>query len=177
VDLCREHGIDAISEGVSLIAADMGLAEPAARLYGASEAAAMAEGTNPYGLDCYRPLHERAIASIRESLGEDAFRAAWAAGREMTVNDALAPILAHLFPDESAAEPSQQPEPTPTFGLSQRELQVLTLVAQGKSNQEIADALFISVPTTKVHVHAILTKLNVESRTAAAAFALTNGLA
>jgi NarL family two-component system response regulator LiaR len=54
---------------------------------------------------------------------------------------------------------------------------VLRLLAQGHSNQQIADALFISLPTTKVHVHSILTKLNVESRTAAAAFALTNGLA
>jgi two-component system, NarL family, response regulator LiaR len=53
----------------------------------------------------------------------------------------------------------------------------LSLLAQGKSNQQIADALFISVPTTKVHVHSILAKLNVESRTAAASFALTNGLA
>jgi non-specific serine/threonine protein kinase len=177
IDLCREHGIDEIVEGFCLIAADVGLAEPAARLYGANEAAAMAAGTNPYGIDCYRPMHERAIASIRDTLGEDAFHAAWAVGREMTVSDALAPILAHLFPDESAAEPVQQPEPAPAFGLSPRERQVLSLLAQGKSNQQIADALFISVPTTKVHVHSILAKLNVESRTAAASFALTNGLA
>jgi NarL family two-component system response regulator LiaR len=67
--------------------------------------------------------------------------------------------------------------PAPTFGLSRRELEVLRLIAQGKSNQEIADALFISVPTTKVHVRAILTKLSLDSRTAAAAFAIRNNLA
>jgi DNA-binding NarL/FixJ family response regulator len=155
----------------------MGLAEPAARLYGASEAEAMAAGTNPYGIDCYRPMHERAIASIREALGEDAFQAAWAEGREMTVSNAITPILAHLFPDDLAAEPPRQIESTPSFGLSTRERQVLKLVAKGKSNQEIADSLFISLPTTKVHVHSILTKLNLDSRTAAAAFALTHDLA
>ena len=72
---------------------------------------------------------------------------------------------------------SEKPESTPAFGLSPRELQVLRLLAHGHSNQQIADALFISLPTTKVHVHAILTKLTLESRTAAAAFALTHGLA
>ena len=69
LDLCREHGIDQIADGFCLIAADVGLAEPAARLYGANEAVALAEGTNPYGDDCYRPMHERGIASIREVLG------------------------------------------------------------------------------------------------------------
>ena len=177
LDLCREHGIDQIADGFCLIAADVGLAEPAARLYGANEAVAIAAGTNPYGVDCFRPMHERTIASIRDTLGEEAFHEAWAAGREMTVNDALAPILAHLFPEESTAEPPQPSDSVPTYGLSARERQVLTLIAQGNSNQEIADALFISLPTTKVHVHAILTKLNVESRTAAAAFALTHDLA
>jgi DNA-binding CsgD family transcriptional regulator len=175
LDLCREHGIDEIADGFCLIAAELGLVEPAARLYGAIDAAAMVEGTDPYG--CYRPMHERTITSIQDTLGDEAFHAAWAAGRKMTVSEALAPILAHLFPDESGPETPRQSEATPAFGLSPREREVLRLVAQGKSNQEIADALFISLPTTKVHVHAILTKLNLESRTAAAAFALTNDLA
>jgi predicted ATPase/DNA-binding CsgD family transcriptional regulator len=177
IDLGRGHGLPDTAEGFALIAASAGAFELAARLYGANEADAEAEGVNPYGEDIYRPTHERAIASIRAVLGDAAFHAAWAAGREMTVSDALAPILAHLFPDQSAAGPPQPSNSVPTYGLSARERQVLALVAQGKSNQEVAEALFISLPTTKVHVHSILTKLNLESRTAAAAFALTHGLA
>jgi two-component system NarL family response regulator len=50
-------------------------------------------------------------------------------------------------------------------------------VAAGQSNREIAEALFISVPTVKVHVRSILTKLDLDSRTAAAAFAIRNGVA
>lgn len=175
--LCREHQLGDEGEGFGLVAAAMGAFELAARQFGANEAAAKEAGVDPFGSSIYHETFERAIASTRAALGEDVFHAAWAAGREMTISEALAPILAHLFPDEFTWEPPQQSVPTPMFGLSAREREVLRLVAQGKSNQEVADALFISLPTTKVHVHSILTKLNLDSRTAAAAFALTNGLA
>ena len=55
LDLCRSTEWARSGEGFALIAADLGLAEQAARLYGASEADAMAAGTNPYGLDSSPP--------------------------------------------------------------------------------------------------------------------------
>lgn len=58
------------------------------------------------------------------------------------------------------------------FGLSRRELEVLFRVAQGKTNAEISSLLGISVPTAKKHMEHILRKLQVETRTAAAALAL-----
>lgn len=61
--------------------------------------------------------------------------------------------------------------------LTERELEVLRLIADGKSNQEIADALFITVKTVKAHVTNILGKLGVEDRTQAAIYAHRNGLA
>ena len=54
--------------------------------------------------------------------------------------------------------------------LTAREEQVLELVAEGLSNRQIAERLYISVKTVSVHVSAILRKLDVPSRTAAAAF-------
>jgi DNA-binding CsgD family transcriptional regulator len=60
--------------------------------------------------------------------------------------------------------------------LSDREKEVLQLVGQGKSNKEIALALFISVNTVKVHVSNIFQKLDVSSRTEATLFAIENGL-
>jgi LuxR family maltose regulon positive regulatory protein len=60
--------------------------------------------------------------------------------------------------------------------LSERELEVLGLLAEGLSNQEIANRLFVSVGTVKTHVHHICSKLGVGSRTQAAARARELGL-
>ncbi|WP_208585539.1 response regulator [Gracilibacillus suaedae] len=60
--------------------------------------------------------------------------------------------------------------------LTKRELEILLLIAQGKTNQEIADDLFIALKTTKVHVSNILSKLEVQDRTQAAVYAYQNGL-
>ena len=61
--------------------------------------------------------------------------------------------------------------------LTERELEVLQLVAQGRSNQEIADYLVISEATVRTHVSNILGKLHLASRTQAALYALRQGLA
>ncbi|WP_066188257.1 MULTISPECIES: response regulator [Gracilibacillus] len=60
--------------------------------------------------------------------------------------------------------------------LTKREMEILLLIAQGKTNQEIADELFIALKTTKVHVSNILSKLEVQDRTQAAVYAYQNGL-
>ena len=62
------------------------------------------------------------------------------------------------------------------WGLTRRELEVLRLVASGKSNREIAAALVISEHTVARHVQNIFAKLDVPSRTAAGAFAFEHGL-
>jgi DNA-binding CsgD family transcriptional regulator len=61
-------------------------------------------------------------------------------------------------------------------GLTPRELEVLRLVAVGHSNREVAEILFISVPTVKRHLSTILSKLALPSRSAATAFAHSRGL-
>jgi NarL family two-component system response regulator LiaR len=60
--------------------------------------------------------------------------------------------------------------------LTNREQEVLLLIAEGKSNQEIADSLFITLKTVKTHVSNILSKLEVEDRTQATRYAFKHGL-
>ena len=73
-------------------------------------------------------------------------------------------------PPEPAAPRTEEP-------LSERELEVLRLVARGLSNQEIGDELFISERTVRTHVGNILGKLHLANRTQAALYALREGLA
>lgn len=60
--------------------------------------------------------------------------------------------------------------------MTKRENEILMLIAEGKSNQEIADELFITLKTVKTHVSNILAKLEVEDRTQAAIYAFKHGL-
>jgi DNA-binding NarL/FixJ family response regulator len=64
----------------------------------------------------------------------------------------------------------------PTDELTKRELEVLLEIAKGKSNKEIASALYITEKTVKTHVSNVLSKLNLQDRTQAALFAVKNGL-
>ncbi len=66
---------------------------------------------------------------------------------------------------------------TDTFGLSRREREVLALIAEGRTNREIGERLFISQKTVGVHVGNILSKLRVSGRVEAAAVAIRLGLA
>jgi two-component system, NarL family, response regulator LiaR len=65
-----------------------------------------------------------------------------------------------------------RPTKQPYADLTEREMEVLRLVVQGQSNQQIADGLVISVATVKAHISSILAKLQVASRAEAIAFAL-----
>ena len=90
-----------------------------------------------------------------------------------------------MSPEEALADVLAEPEPfarrPPAVtgndaGLTPRELEVLRLVAAGRSNREIADTLFISVPTVKSHLSNMLGKLDLPSRSAATAYAHIHGL-
>ena len=77
-------------------------------------------------------------------------------------------IISGLLDAETAAAPAEE--------LTKRELDVLKYLAQGMSNAEIADALSVSVPTVRSHVHNLLGKLHMTSRTQAALYAVEIGL-
>jgi two-component system, NarL family, response regulator LiaR len=86
----------------------------------------------------------------------------------------LHPTIARKVLQELSRPPQRPPTPDP---LTEREVEVLRLVAQGRSNQEIARALVVSEATVRTHVSSILSKLHLASRTQAALYALREGLA
>ena len=105
---------------------------------------------------------------------------------ESPLNQELATQLIRRLAGESP-QPAQEAAPSapgdagapPPFRaeLTSREVEVLALVARGKTNQEISESLFISKATAKVHVRRIIGKLGVSDRTQAVVRALELGLA
>jgi non-specific serine/threonine protein kinase len=159
--------------GIAAVAGAQGQPERAARLL--AVAATLREQIGaPQGWG--RPVHERGEAAARAAMPPEAFAAAWAAGAELPLADAIAEALA-VEPVESSILAAVVQDPAVAAGLTAREGEVLRLLAKGLTDREIGEALFISTRTVNYHVTNLLTKLNLETRTAAAAFALRHGLA
>lgn len=101
---------------------------------------------------------------LKDSPREELFRAVEAAARGQAV---LSPAVATRLMGQMR-QPASEP-------LSQRELQVLELIAQGSTNREAAKALFISEATVKTHLLHVYAKLGVNDRAAAVATAFSRG--
>jgi DNA-binding CsgD family transcriptional regulator len=87
-------------------------------------------------------------------------------------------LAAPATPPADGGEPADAREkrPADALGLTARELEVLALLADGRTNRQIAEALYISVKTAGAHVSSILRKLDATTRTQAATVALHAGL-
>ena len=114
------------------------------------------------------------ISAVRGRWGDAAFDAAWAAGRALTIEQAIAEAQRVIAARVSARpEPAQTPPASPGAidTLSAREVEVLRLLAQGMTDFQIAVALTISARTVNAHLRSIYSKLDVNTRTAAARYA------
>jgi len=121
----------------------------------------------PYLAARVRVAIARACRALRD---DDGCRMELEAARDVFADLGAAPDLQRL---DALAEPAPA---TRSHGLTARELQVLRLVASGKTNKAIAAELFLSEKTVDRHVSNIFDKLEVSSRAAATAFAYENRL-
>jgi non-specific serine/threonine protein kinase len=153
-------------EGLAMVGAELGESGRAVRMLAAADAlrAEIAKAHVPTESAYFAPI----LNDLRQALGVKRFRAAWAEGRTVAQQEAIAEALTVGAVEAGDAAP---------HGLTQRELEVLHLVAAGQSNREIGEALFISRTTAARHVANIFNKLNVGSRAEATAFAQERGLA
>lgn len=104
--------------------------------------------------------YERYLAKARSQLGEQEFEQAQEAGRIQTLEQGIEyALFLPLGPAESASKEQDE-----LGGLSKREREVVTLIAQGKTNGEIASELVLSKRTVEKHIANILSKLELTSR-------------
>jgi DNA-binding NarL/FixJ family response regulator len=125
-------------------------------------------------------MHEFTRASLRAHLGERAFDTAWAEGRAMTPEQAMAAQAPVAMSTIAPAEPSSvlhaPKAPTYPDGLTAREVEVLRLVAQGLTNERVAEQLVISPRTVNTHLTSIFSKIGVSTRSAATRYASDHDL-
>jgi DNA-binding CsgD family transcriptional regulator len=111
----------------------------------------------------------------KSQLGPAMFDAAWKTGQSLQWPEILAEVesLLSILQHKNPASANRKEDP---FGLSRRERDVLRHLVEGRSNRVIAEELCLSERTVENHVLHVLTKLNLDSRTAAATFAIRHGL-
>ena len=170
--------IPACLEGLADLVAAQGELAWAVRLWGAAEALREAIGTPLPPIE--RADYGRAITAVRTRLDEKAFTTAWAEGRTMTPEQALAAqgpgTLPQSLPTAPSSTPQAKPAATSPAGLTPREVEVLHLLAQGLTDAQIAEQLVISPRTVNNHLTSIYSKIQVSSRSAATRYAMEHQL-
>ena len=99
-----------------------------------------------------------------------------AAGEALLAPSVTRRLIAHFAGQARTQEPREPKAPRGLAELTEREREVLSLVAHGLSNAELAQRLHVSLPTAKTHVSRILTKLGARDRTQLVVLAYESGL-
>jgi len=137
-------------------------------LFGAASSLRATVGSVMDAVD--RLAYENMISRLQSALGAETFAKAWAEGQAMTLVQAI--DYARIEPQEIEETSSKEK----FGGLTEREREVAVLIAQGKSNREIANAMTVGAKTVETYVTRILNKLGFNSRVQIATWAMEKGL-
>ncbi|MGI8550793.1 MAG: tetratricopeptide repeat protein [Dehalococcoidia bacterium] len=201
-ELGDRRGLVFTLEAAAYLASEVGPPDTCVRLFAKGQALREEIGSPKLPID--REHAEERLDLMRVALGDAAFERAWALGRVVSVEqaieealslpDAPSPLLGNTVPapapagvpslarelevdaDETgtAVTPDTRP-PTPDV-LTAREIEVLRLVATGRTNREIAEALVLSAATVQRHTVNLYRKIGVRGRAEATAYAYRHGL-
>ncbi|HYH60256.1 MAG TPA: LuxR C-terminal-related transcriptional regulator, partial [Solirubrobacterales bacterium] len=147
--------------------------DPVRALRLAGAASALEDNAGIWAFPPIRDRHERWLAAAREAVDPQARAAAWAAGKALSLDEAVAYARE---PTTAVEDRSARAQDGADDLLTPRQREVLELIAQGRSNREIAEALFISDHTVKYHLASLFSILDVTSRAEAVARAASLGL-
>jgi predicted ATPase/DNA-binding CsgD family transcriptional regulator len=182
--LCREVGntffLADCLEGFAMLSAVQGNMAWAMRLLGATEA--LYERIAAVPIPGALKVHEFLTVAARSQIGEETCTKVLAEGRAMTPEQALAarePVTAPTIQAEPVPAPHVPKTPiSPAYpdGLTAREVEVLRLVAQGMTNEQVAEQLVISSRTVSTHLTSIFSKIDVSTRSAATRYAIDHHL-
>ena len=161
-----QTGLALVGDGAAHWASERGEPARAAALCAAADTLFAALRVKRAAPDQAR--QEALVRSLRTALPPKQFDSAWQYGQRATVAEAM-----DRTPPPPAANHQAAADPA---GLSERERDVLRLLAQGMTNAEAANALGLSLFTVKAHIRSIYSKLGVNTRTAAARYAHDNHL-
>jgi non-specific serine/threonine protein kinase len=183
--LCREslklnlqvgdkRGVVACLVGLAAVAVARGQMAEAVRSFATVQVQLDTLGITLYPAD--QMEYEHNIALVRERLEQDAFTAAWNEGLAMTLEQVVAYALEPPRKQMAHSSTARQVAKETFGGLTEREREVAALIAQGKSNREIAEAMTVGVKTIETYVTRILNKLGFNSRVQIATWAIEKGL-
>ena len=114
----------------------------------------------------FRERHDHVLAEVHRCLGEARFEAARDEGRRLPLRVTVELVRAvHVSSGVDAPD-----------GLTARELEVLALIAEGRTDAEVADALVVSLRTVHAHLRSVYRKLGLHTRSAATRYALEHDL-
>jgi predicted ATPase/DNA-binding CsgD family transcriptional regulator len=162
-------------EGLAMVVSMQGKHVWAAQICGAAEV--LRETIGQPHAPAERMMYENAIKDVHRHLDEQAFAAAFEGGRLMSPDQVLQErVSITLLPPAPSTPVARKMLKSDPAGLTPREVEVLRLVAQGLTNEQVASQLVISPRTVDTHLTSIYGKIGVSSRSAATRYAMEHHL-